>query len=758
MKLFIKIIIFLLPFSTYAQSITISGYITDELTGEKLIGVTCYDTISKQSVFSNTYGFFSFTSSNPTIYMKYSYVGYASYNSPYSRSSSQVIKLKSGIELSSVQVYGDSFADKEGVKLSTQSIKNIPGILGETDLMRSLTFLPGVMGGSEGSTGIYVRGSSPDQNLVLWDEAVLYNLNHLGGFFSIFNPTIVKDVELFNSYIPSSYGGRASSVLAVTTRQGNNRQFEGQADVGLINQNLTIEGPIKKNSSSFILAGRYSNLGLFTRLAKAIEPNDYAKIDFYDFSGRISSKVGTKGLIDFSFFNGSDAYTNQSNSFGISKRDELKWSNTAYSLRYLLPISQKVFARFILTQTRYNSKTVVYENNTEQNTKQEYVVNNRIIDNVLKAKVDYFPINKLHISVGSDLTFHNFNPSYSNTGGIEFERLENKEIKTIETGSFLLADFNLTKRLKLQSGVRYSSLFDNNSQFSNWEPRSSLLWKINQKSSLRLSYSKMSQYVHSLSNTGAGFNVEVWVPANEKVRPLSATTLALGYRKSFFENSLKFSSEVYVKNLNSLITYAEGTNFTIFQTDDWVNKVAKNGLGRSYGWENNVTIDREKLHLNLSYTLSKSERRFADINNADWYPFKFDRRHYLTATGSYQLNSKWLVSSSFIFQTGQAYTLPSGVTFKDAENLQNPRLIYSSFNNGRFPIYHRMDIGFTKTYTTKHKREATFSFGAVNLYNRKNPAYLDVRLNNEAGQLPTFSTVSKAILPVLPFVKWGIKF
>jgi CarboxypepD_reg-like domain/TonB-dependent Receptor Plug Domain len=536
-----------------AQSLTISGKITDKVSGEKLIGVTCYDSVSHKVFYSNNEGFFSFTTIKKSANLSFSYVGYVPYQQSFSTSITTEIKLEAGLSLGEARV--TSAKNRNFTKIDAATIRKLPSLLGEADVMKSLTFQPGVMGGTEGSAGVYVRGSSPDQNLVLWDEAMLYNINHLGGFFSIFNPTLVKDIQFYKSYLPANYGGRASSVISVTTRDGDNHKLRGEAEIGLLNQNLTLEGPIKKDKSSFILSGRYSNLGIYGALASVIAPNDFAAISFYDISGKATFAVGKTGSLGVSFFRGSDSYTTTSNYHQSLLKNRLGWTNAAYSIRYSVPITQKIFGRFIATQTEYKSQMSYYEKQLETNYTSEDIINNRIIDRIAKASIDFFPNHKIDFTVGADIVFHKFLPDYSNSEQNVVVKAKGSLVKSAEIGTYVSAKIDFTPRIKIESSIRSSRLTGTEINYKNLEPRALLSFTSKKKGILQFAYTNAYQYVHSLSSTGSGFNVELWVPATKVVPPLNVNTISMAYKKSFAKGKINYSSEIYSKTLSNLISY-----------------------------------------------------------------------------------------------------------------------------------------------------------------------------------------------------------
>lgn len=750
MKIWAFIIFVFAAASVKSQGLAVSGKILDSGSGEKLIGVTCYDSTNSRVSNSDSEGYYSFVSSKSSITLSFSFVGFKTVTKTFDKSGIYDIELVGGITLDEVEVKPDyNFS-----QLSSKAILRLPNLLGESDVVKSLQYLPGVQGGSEGSASIFVRGGSADQNLILWDDALIYNVNHLGGFFSVFNPHLVKNVQLYKSYIPVEYGGRGSSVIKISTREGSKEKYETTIDIGVLNQNLTFEGPIKKGKSSFIISARNSNLGVFTSLRNVLASSlsDENRISFYDLSARVNTDLGKNGQLVYSVFHGADTYENIENFNKKLITNRLTWSNTVQSLKYTKYINPKFFFNSSVSQTTYKSSIAFEEEFIETKERSTQSLSNQITDWAGKFRVQYAALPFLDLSIGGEVIRHNFQPSYQNSLIAESE-FNNEVISTTEGALYIGTSLRPTKKLNLEIGVRRSQLWTEGRDFYNWEPRLSVEFNPSSKYKWNLSYTQMNQYMHSLSNTGTGFNVEVWVPANAQVPPLNVESMSLGYQGSV-NKSISWNQEVYFKNFTNSIMYREGENLSIFQSQDWFEKVNLNGRGRSWGIENAIHISGSKYDLNAAYTWSKTEFMFVGVNNNQWFPFRFDRRHHLSLTGFYDINKKWEMNAAFLLQTGQAFTSPLGVRV-DANQL--PQFYYTSINNDRFPLYHRLDIGFSKTKITKKGNESKWSFGVYNLYNRKNPAYLDVELNT-SEQGSSYQIAPKAILPIIPFIKYQIKF
>lgn len=752
MKKVVLLFLFLNHTLCFAQNLVISGRVLDIETGEKLIGVSCFDTLSQKFTLSSKEGFYSFFGEGNSVTILFSYVGYKSILKTFTQSGVFDISMESGLNLEEVVVTPVLNSNMEYSKIDGNQILRTPGLLGESDVLKSLQFIPGIQSGTEGSSSIFVRGGGADQNLVLWDDALIYNLNHLGGFFSVFNPHLVKKVQVYKSHFPANYGGRGSSVIQVSTKEGNLKKYKGTVDLGVINQNVTFEGPIIKNKSSFIISARNSNLGLFTSLRNTFSrfSQEENRITFNDVSARLNTYLGSKGQLVYSFFSGSDTYTNVTLYSNRTITNSLSWSNAVHSLKYLHNFNNGTLLNTSFSSTTYNSNIAFSENFLDQPFSSKEGLSNSINDLNFKLKLDRQISQRINIFTGLEVIRHKFQPSFQSSTA---ERIINEQLITYERAAYVNTKYQPTSNFSMDFGLRYSSLLSEGEVYDFWEPRVLISKEIGSKLNLQLNYNKMNQFMHSLSNTGTGFNVEVWVPANTNVAPLHVENMGLGYSYSL-NKFLKWNQELYVKNFTNLIMYREGENLSIFQDQSWFEKINRGGQGRSYGLENSVELNLKNAYINTSYTWSRTEYRFVGVNSNNWFPFKYDRRHNLAILGLFDLNNNWKINAAFYLMTGQAFTSPVGVNLG---NYFRPQFFYESINNARFPIYHRLDIGISKSKTTKRGNENQWSFGFYNLYNRKNPAYLDVTLE-ESTEGKTYQVVPRGIFPIIPFVKYQFKF
>lgn len=771
-KYFLMFILFVAStYATFSQKIIVSGTVRDEANGELLVGATIKDSLSQTGVHTNSYGFFSLEVPSGNHSLKISFVGYTSlYIKDFTGHKFPLeIRLKQANELEEVTVKENKNIDAPigSLSISMDKLKLIPALLGEVDILKALSFTPGVSTGTEGSAGLYVRGGTPDQNLILLDEAPVYNVTHLGGFFSVFNPSSLKSVDLYKGAFPARYGGRLASVIDLTMKDGNNQKFGGEVGIGILNQNLTLEGPIIKNKASFIVSGRVSTLGL-SSLLQSKKSNGYGetrKYRFYDLNAKLNYQINKTDQVYLSLYNGFDRFTYSEWSANAGRETESavgnNWGNTTATLRYSKVFSEKIFARFILLYSKYTSELT---NNFEDiNPNIETVnlyrnTNAGIMDLGSKVQFDYFLNNRTNLKLGMDLTRHRFSPFVTESNYNDSQYNTKKErFPATQLDFYIDAFIAITPALRFNPGLRYSLYHVGDRRFSNPEPRLGLNWTLPANWSVKGGYTIMNQYVHLLTNNGFGFGYDAWLPSTAKVVPSRSNQISVGVYKTFPLQGLDFSLEVYTTRMKNLIDYPDGTNFTGLLAGSWDDIVIKNGVGRTKGLELMLSKKAGKLNGWVSYTLSKSERKFSEINDATWYPMKYDRRHNLAMTTNYAIGAKWKLSASFVYQTGHAVTLPEGAFITGDSG--GPRFIYDKRNNGRMPAFHRLDLGASKSLVTPHKRNAELRLGLYNAYNRRNPLYLDLKTERNKDFVPIGITVKQvSFLPILPYIGYTLRF
>lgn len=746
-----------------AQQFTLSGQVRDELSGELLGGVSVWDSLSGAGTLTNTYGFFSLTLSAKPQVIRFSYVGYRPLYFTPEKDQPLDIRLKRAPALEEVVISAPKSLPGNPVSLPVSEIRNMPVLLGEADVLKAFSFTPGVSTGNEGSAGLYVRGGTPDQNLILLDDVPVYNAMHLGGFFSVFNPASLKSAELYKGAFPARYGGRLSSVIDLTMKEGNNQKFGGEVGLGLLNQSLTLEGPIVKNKASFIVSGRVSTLGLSSFLTPKRRANtageDYT-YKFHDLNAKLNFQLSKTGHLYLSFYNGFDRFKyeewSKTDTKEVSTAVGNNWGNNTGTIRYSKTLSPKLFSKAMLIYSDYTSQ---FTNDFSDGGQEFYRYSDtRITDVGTKIQLDYYPRQGMEMRMGVDLTHHRFEP-FGMTTNYATQTPANEAgtlLKALQAGVFAEADIKLTPRLNLNAGGRYTEYRAGGTAFRNPEPRLAASWSFARDWKVYASYTVMNQYLHLLVNNGYGFGYDAWLPATSKIPPSRARQWSAGVSRKLAGSGIDLSLEYYRKRMTNMIDYPDGTNFTGMLADSWENIVKSGGLGRGSGLELMAARNSGKLRGRLSYTLVRSELRFEDINAGQWYPMKYDRRHNLNTSASYAFNKKWSVNGTFIYQTGHAVTLPVGAVLYNGST----RYIYDDRNNGRMPAFHKLDLGITRNGTLWKKYETKLSFGLYNAYNRANPLYLDFRTTSDpqTGENPKLVIKQYSMFPILPFINYSVKF
>ncbi len=636
----------------------------------------------------------------------------------------------------------------------------MPMLLGEADVLKAFSFTPGVSTGNEGSAGLYVRGGTPDQNLILLDDVPVYNAMHLGGFFSVFNPAALKSAELYKGAFPARYGGHLSSVIELTMKEGNNRKFGGELGLGLLNQSLTLEGPIVKNKASFIVSGRVSTLGVTSLLTPKRRPNSFGEdyiYKFHDLNAKVNYQISKTDHLYLSFYNGFDRFKYDEWSRTETKEASTavgnNWGNNTGTIRYSKMLSPRLFSRAMLIYSDYTSQ---FTNDFSDGEEEFYRYSDtRITDVGGKIQLDYYPRPGVEMRMGADLTRHRFDP-FSMTSNYAESNGDQARLRALQTGVFAEADIKLTPQFNLNAGARYTEYRAGGTAFRNPEPWLAANWSFAPHWKLSASYTVMNQYLHLLVNNGYGFGYDAWLPATAKIPPSRARQWAAGVSRKLTGPGIDLSVEYYRKKMTNGVDYPDGTNFTGMLADSWENIVKSGGEGRSSGLELMAARNSGKLRGRLSYTLARSELRFEEINGGKWYPMKYDRRHNLNLAATYVFNKKWNANATFIYQTGHSVTLPVGAVLYNGST----KYIYNERNNGRMPDFHKLDLGISRNGTLWKKYETRLSFGAYNAYNRANPLYLDFRTARDpnTGQNPKLVIKQYSMFPILPFINYSVKF
>lgn len=788
MKLFLSLFLLIVT-SAYAQKYTISGYIQDAKTGEKLIGAGLYDKNHQVGTTANTYGFFSISLPKDSVTLLISYVGYnAEIKKFYLDKDIQLnIDMQSSTELQEIEVVAEKAENiSQSTQMSTisipiQQIKSIPALLGEVDVLKVIQLLPGVHSGGEGTSGFYVRGGGPDQNLILLDGTPVYNASHLFGFFSVFNADAINNIELIKGGFPARFGGRLSSVLDISMKEGNLKEYHADASIGLISSKLMIEGPIIKDKSSFIISGRRTYIDVLARpIMKMMPEMEGTTLGyyFYDVNAKLNYKVGDKDRIYLSVYTGDDKFYVKEEPYSYEYNGEtstyasklgLGWGNITSAFRWNHQYNSKLFGNATLTYSRY--KFYVNEEYSEEittsstNSKSEYKLEylSGIYDWAGKVDFDYMPSPNHFIKFGSNYIYHTFTPGastyqFSSTGSNDLDStLGAGATYAHEVAAYVEDDITVTKHLKSNVGLRWSGFDVRGKFYQSLEPRLSLRYLFAGDWSVKLAYSYMQQYLHLLSNSNIGLPTDLWVPTTDSIPPQYSHQVAGGVAKTFFDDYL-FSIEGYYKTMSNLIEYKEGASFFDSQSSDWEDKI-EIGKGWAYGAEFFIQKKTGKFSGWIGYTLSWTFRQFENLNFGEVYYDRYDRRHDISLVGSYKLNDKFDFSATWVYGTGNAVTMPTVrympyTTYLNSNSFWISEVeYYDHKNNFRMASYHRLDIGMQ--YHKKHKHfDSILSVGVYNAYNRKNPYFYYFGQDDNGNR----SLVRVSLFQVIPSVAYSISF
>ena len=765
---------------------TISGYVQDFNSGENLIGVSIYDKVSLKGTTSNSYGFYSLTLEQGTYEIIYSFIGLETVSKTIDLNKD----LRVNIALESKAIITDeiiitgekldknvSSSNMSQAKIEVENIKQLPVILGEIDVLKSAQLLPGIQSGGEGNSGLYVRGGGPDQNLILLDEAVVYNAAHLFGFFSVFNADAIKDINIIKGGMPAEYGGRLSSVLDISMKEGNKKELHGEGSIGIIASRLTLESPIIKDKTSFIISARRTYVDAlmqpFIRAASSEDEKTVLGYYFYDLNAKINHKFSEKDHVYFSLYTGEDKFYYKVKPYsylydGVLYEDkmeaDLAWGNVTSALRWNHQFNNKLFGNFTATYSHYNFHISNYQESiiTDQGQVSSEIFSIKYLSGIDdwsgKIDFDYLPDPNHYIKFGGQYIYHTFRP------GATSYKLQQTDVLNIdstsgaadvyahETALYIEDDFKISDLLKANFGIHYSSFIVNKKFYSSIQPRTSLRYLFWNDWALKASYARMQQYIHLLTNSGIGLPTDLWVPSTEQIEPQLSDQVALGLAKTL-NNKYLFSIEGYYKWMQNIIDYKDGASFMGSETK-WYEKV-ESGKGWSYGAELFIHKKTGITQGWIGYTLSWTERQYKNINFGERFPYKFDRRHDISFVLTHTIDSLWDFSLSWVYGTGNALTLPVEryLAVSDDMYYQSEIEQYDKKNDFRMASFHRMDVGF-KRIKKKKWGEASWNFGVYNVYNRRNPFYYyfgnDKRGNRSLKRVSLF--------PFLPSVSYGFKF
>ena len=767
----------------YSQAkFTLSGYAKDSLSGETLIGASITVRGQGRGINSNQYGFYSITLPAGHYQLSCSYVGYQpreleidlNNNIQYNFELAPRVSLSQEIVISSKRRDANIKNAQMGrIDLSINRIKTIPVIFGEVDILKTLQLFPGVRNAGEGNSGIYVRGGGPDQNLILLDEAVVYNTGHLFGFFSIFNGDAIKNTTLIKGGMPAQYGGRLSSVLDIAMKDGNLNQFQMEGGIGLIASRFSVQGPIKKNKASYIISARRTYIDALVKPFVSKSSSFYGSgYYFYDLNAKVNFKFSEKDRVYLSAYFGRDVfdYVNSRRSFDIS----IPWGNATATARWNHVFNKKLFANTTLVYNDYK-----FDFNAAQND-FKLKLSSGIRDLNAKADFDFYPAPAHKIKFGGLYTFHTFIPQVvsGTQDSTVFEPNNAQKKFANEYAIYIQDDWELSEKLKLNYGLRWSSFqqvgpykkyttdADGNKldsvtyssgqtvkSYGGPEPRATLRYAINDESSIKASVTRNLQYIHLVSNAGTTLPTDLWVPSTYRVKPQISWQYALGYFRNFNDNTYETSVEVYYKDMRNQIEYREGYTPSLKDAEeDFVF-----GKGWSYGAEFFVNKTKGKFTGWIGYTLSWTWRKFADLNAGEKFPAKYDRRHDISVVGTYELSNKWKLSAVFVYGTGNATSLPERFYVIEGVLTQE----YSRINQYRLKPYNRLDVSAIYTPIPKKPKrlKTSWVFSIYNVYSRANPyfIYFDQTGSPYDGSLKV-QAKQVSLFPILPSVTWNFKF
>lgn len=764
------------------NTITLSGYVEDAQSGERLIGVNVYLPGTLYGTSTNTYGFYSLSLPPGRYPVQVSFMGYGVISDTLELSSSQQRDFRlqvSSEELEEIVVTAETpeveRVQMSQIQLTAKEIKSIPYFLGEVDIIRALQLLPGVQSGGEGTTGFYVRGGSPDQNLILLDGVPVYNASHLFGFFSVFNADAIKNVNLTKGGFPARFGGRLSSVLEIDMKEGNMREFHGEGAVGLIASKLTLEGPLVKDKASFMISGRRTYYDLMIRpfLPTGIDAGYY----FADLNAKINYKLSRNDRLYLSYYNGIDKFFareeyrdgflggNVEESFS----SQMDWGNHTGALRWNHLFSDRLFSNLTATFTQYRFGVGAENSFNDGSVTESFGIEYFSLIRDFGLRYDFeYSLNRDHnLRFGANYTHHTFRP-----GAVQVqENFLNTNIDSLLELSerinahdiFLYAEdeYLVNSRFKINYGLHYNAYATGEAFYHSLQPRFSGRYLVNSSWSLKGSYAYMQQFIHLLSNSGIGLPTDLWVSATERVRPQQSQQIALGSSHRLGKGDYELSFESYYKWMSNLIEYKEGASF--LAQSDWQNNVETDGVGRAYGLEVLLRKKEGKTTGWIGYTLARTERQFSQLNFGEWFPYRYDRRHDLSIVLNHRFSERFELGATWVYGSGINFTAPvANLSLPSQGNSwgNNPFLglgqfqAYTERNALRMPSYHRMDVSFSFHKETRWGR-ATWNLSLYNAYSRQNPFFLYI---NEDWMTGNRSVRQVALFPIIPSLSYIFKF
>lgn len=793
-KTFLLLMLTLASLATWAQH-TVSGTVTDSKTGETLIGATVYDTISKKGITTNQHGRYTLTLKGEKAVLRFSFVGCQPQFIEINLDQDQHlnVKLNSSVTLTEVKITGQRVQHVESsqtslVELPVEQVKAVPVLFGETDVIKAVQLLPGVQSGSEGTSGMYVRGGGPDENLFLLDGVPMYNVNHLGGFFSAFNSDAIKNISLYKGSFPAHFSSRLSSVLDITTNNGNDKEYHGGLSIGAISAKFNLEGPIIKEKTTFSISGRrtYADallqpmIALFTAgIGEKVNAGYY----FYDFNAKVTHKFSDRSRLYASYYMGDDRiYARMRSGYSYTSKEYLNmgynWGNIVGSLRWNYELTPKLFMNVTGAYTRYRNDLSVGIEASSQYYKEEYTLGFKsgIQDLTGRVDFDYMPSPDHAVKFGGQFLHHIFTPETNSLKAVDSTNGFYANIDTLIGQSMVHAeemmayaedDWQINDWLKVNAGLNFTGFAVQGVFYPSIQPRLSGRILINDRLSAKVGYAYMTQYLHLLSNSSISLPTDLWVPVTARIKPMNSNQVAAGLFYNLMD-SLNLSIEGYYKYMNNLLEYKDGASF-FGSSQGWEDKVAM-GRGWSYGIEFLAQKTVGRFTGWLGYTWSHTDRKFDRenniINQGNTFPAKYDRRHDISLVLTYKFNENIDASLSWVFSTGNACTLGlqeidpyEGEQYIDDYYWYDETISYiSSRNNYRMPNYHRMDASVNFHKKLKYGKR-TINISVYNLYNRQNP-YLIYSSTEYYDFLGGSSRVLKqlSIFPIIPSISYSWVF
>jgi len=773
MKYFILLFLtFSFTYSYAQEKYTISGTISDSVKGEEIISASIRVKGQNIGTFSNEYGFYSLTLPKGSYTFIFSSSGYLPKEISIDLSQNQVINFPlvavsyKTQELNEVQVTAikqdqnitNSIMGVE--RLDPKGIAKIPVLMGEKDLVKTMQLLPGVKSAGEGNAGFYVRGGGADQNLILLDEAPVYNASHLLGFFSTFNSDAIKDAVLYKGNQPANYGGRLSSVLDIKMNEGNNKRYNVGGGIGIISSRLNVEGPIVKEKASFLISARRTYVDMFLKASDQFKEN---KLYFYDLNAKVNYRINEKNRIFMSGYFGRDK-------LGLGDMFGINWGNATGTIRWNRIINEKMFSNTSIIYSSYDYLIGIKSSDVE------FDIKSSIKDANIKQEFQYFMNTRNKLKFGINAIHHGIIPGQieaNQESGINPMTLTSN--KSIEAAAFITNDWSITEKFTVNYGLRLSSfsILGNNQNTYSYntegdvidtsvyqdnkfvktypvlEPRISFSYVYSKSASIKAAYARNAQYIHLVSNTTTTSPTDLWIPSSLNTKPEISDQFSIGWFKNFKENMYEFNVETYYKSMQNQIDYRNGANL---QANELIEGELLYGTGRAYGLELILKKKQGKFTGWLAYTISRSERKIDGINNNEWYAAKQDRTHDISLVGIYDLTPKLSLSALFVYYTGNAVTFPSGKYMIDGSTY----FLYTERNGYRMPAYHRLDVGVTWLRKDTKKFESSWNFSVYNLYGRENAYTISFRQNeNDPNKTEAVQT---ALFRWVPSITYNFKF